>query len=96
MQSLDQAVIEDLFPYTEYEARIVPFNSKGEANSTGVISVRTKEAGKFFYPPPYLYFVYDYENYRIMDYYGYFSSEDRDCNYCSHLQNAVEPAKPVR
>ena len=46
MQSLDQAAIGDLFPYTEYEARIVPFNSKGEGNSSDVISVRTKEAGK--------------------------------------------------
>ena len=44
--SLDQAVIEDLFPYTEYEARLVPFNSKGIANVSDVISVRTKEAGK--------------------------------------------------
>ena len=47
MQSLDQANIEDLFPYTEYDARIVPFNRKGEGNSSGVISIRTKEAGKY-------------------------------------------------
>jgi len=43
--SLDEAIIEDLFPYTEYEARLVPFNSKGIANVSDVISVRTKEAG---------------------------------------------------
>ncbi|XP_074627543.1 uncharacterized protein LOC141885641 [Acropora palmata] len=42
--SLDEAIIEDLFPYTEYEARLVPFNSKGIANVSDVISVRTKEA----------------------------------------------------
>lgn len=47
MQSLDQANIENLFPYTEYEARIVPFNSKGLGNASDVISVRTKEAGKY-------------------------------------------------
>lgn len=52
VQSLDQAVIEDLFPYTEYDARIVPFNSKGEGNSSDVISVRTKEAGKCLPPLP--------------------------------------------
>lgn len=46
VQSLDQANIENLFPYTEYEARIVPFNSKGQGNVSDVILVRTKEAGK--------------------------------------------------
>lgn len=46
VQSLDQANIENLFPYTEYEARIVPFNSKGEGNSSSIIPIRTKEAGE--------------------------------------------------
>ena len=46
MESLDGALIEDLFPYTNYEARIVPFNSKGEGNASEVITVKTKEAGK--------------------------------------------------
>lgn len=46
VQSLEQANIENLFPYTEYEARIVPFNSKGQGNAHDVILVRTKEAGK--------------------------------------------------
>lgn len=46
VQSLDQANIENLFPYTEYEARIVPFNGKGQGNASDVISVKTKEAGK--------------------------------------------------
>ena len=46
MHSLDQANIENLFPFTEYEARIVPFNSKGQGNASDVIVVKTKEAGK--------------------------------------------------
>ena len=46
VESLDGALIEDLFPYTNYEARIVPFNSKGEGNASEVITVKTKEAGK--------------------------------------------------
>lgn len=46
VQSLDQANIENLFPYTQYEARIVPFNSKGQGNASDVMLVRTKEAGK--------------------------------------------------
>ena len=46
VQSLEQANIENLFPYTEYEARIVPFNSKGQGNASDVMLVRTKEAGK--------------------------------------------------
>ena len=46
MHSIDQANIENLFPFTEYEARIVPFNSKGQGNASDVIVVKTKEAGK--------------------------------------------------
>ena len=46
VQSLEEAQIENLFPYTEYEARIVPFNSKGKGNASDVISIRTNEAGK--------------------------------------------------
>lgn len=46
VQSLDQANIENLYPYTEYEARIVPFNSKGQGNASDIILVRTKEGGK--------------------------------------------------
>jgi len=46
VQSLDQANIENLYPYTEYEARIVPFNNKGQGNASDVILVRTKEGGK--------------------------------------------------
>ena len=46
VESLDGALIEDLFPYTDYEARIVPFNSKGEGNASEVITVKTKEAGE--------------------------------------------------
>ena len=46
VMSLDQVVIEDLFPFTEYEARLMPFNSKGISNVSDVISVRTKEAGE--------------------------------------------------
>lgn len=45
VHSLDQANIANLFPYTEYEARIVPFNSKGLGNGSDAIVVRTKEAG---------------------------------------------------
>ena len=48
VESLDEARIEDLFPYTDYEARIVPFNSKGEGNVSEVIPIKTKEAGKVF------------------------------------------------
>jgi len=47
VQSLDQANIENLFPYTEYEARIVPFNSKGQGNASDVMLGRTQEAGKY-------------------------------------------------
>lgn len=48
VESLHEAHIEDLFPYTDYEARIVPFNSKGEGNASEVIPIKTKEAGKVF------------------------------------------------
>ena len=48
VESLDEARIEDLFPYTDYEARILPFNSKGEGNASEVIPIKTKEAGKVF------------------------------------------------